>query len=127
MPYEGDFPVGATVRIWFTTHDTDGAAVAPSSAFEAADVDIYKDGSATPRASTSGLTMTSPLNATTGLHRLDIDLSDNDDAGFWAAGSDYGVALTPDETVDAFTVVRVIATFSIQNRYGGPARFTHRR
>lgn len=125
--YLGDFAVGQTVRVPFTTHDTDGARVAPSSAFEAADIDIYKDGSGTPRSSTSGWTMTSPVNSRVGLHRLDIDLSDNTDAGFYAAGSDYYVVAYPDETVDAFAVVRVIAIFSIQNRYGGPARFVHRR
>ena len=125
--YLGDFAVGETVRVFFTTHDTDGARVAPSSAFEAADVELYKDGGGTPRSSTSGWTMTSPVNSKTGLHRLDIDLSDDTDAGFYAAGSDYNVVLYPDETVDAFSVVRVIATFSIQNRYGGPARFVHRR
>jgi ActR/RegA family two-component response regulator len=42
-----------------------------------------------------------------------IDLADNTDAGFYAAGSEYSVILVPDETVDGLAVVRVLAQFSI--------------
>ena len=41
--YYGDFAEDATVRFMLTTQDKNGAAVAPSSAFEAADRKIYKD------------------------------------------------------------------------------------
>ena len=109
----GSVAVNSTVRFKFTTHAASGAAVAPSSAFESADLDVYKDGSATPRSSASGITMTSPFNATTGLHHVDIDLSDNADAGFYATGSTYEVVLTPDETVDSLAVVKVVARFTI--------------
>lgn len=102
-----------TVRFAFTTHAQTGAAVAPSSAFEAADLKIYKDGSATERTSANGITMTSPFDSVTGLHFVSIDLTDNTDAGFWAAGSQYTVVLTPDETVDSLAVVRVLAYFEI--------------
>ncbi len=113
----GDRAEDSTINVFFTTHDGDGGAVAPSSGFEAADVAIFKDGSDTEKTSTNGLTMTSPFNATTGLHRLTIDTSnDTGDGGFWVTGSDYTVALTPDETVDSQSVVRVIAEFSIENR-----------
>jgi hypothetical protein len=87
--------------------------VAPNSAFEAADVRIYKDGSATQRNTESGYTMTSPFDSVTGLHLLSVDLSDNTDAGFYAAGSQYSVILVPDETVDTLAVVRVLADFEI--------------
>lgn len=97
--------VGTTVRFKFTTNAADGSAVAPLSAFEAADVIIYKDGSATQRTSTAGWTMTSPFDLITGLHQIAIDLSDNTDAGFYAVGSDYEVVLSPDETVDGVVVV----------------------
>lgn len=112
--YLGSYNTSSTVRFMFTTHDTDGAAVAPSSAFEAADIRVYKDGSATQRASEAGYTMTSPFDSVTGLHAVAIDLSDNTDAGFYAAGSEYAVVLVPDETVDALAVVRVLAYFSIE-------------
>lgn len=101
------------MRFSFTTHAASGAAVAPSSAFENADLRIYKDGSATQRSSSSGITMTSPFDTVTGLHHVDIDLSDNTDAGFYAAGSFYEVHLVPDETVDSLAVVKVLAYFDI--------------
>lgn len=120
MNYLGNFSEDSTIYVYFTTHDTSGAAVAPSSAFEAADAKIYKDGSATQKSTTNGLTMTSPFDSITGLHLMAIDTSvDTGDAGFWATGSDYSVVLDPDETVDGQSVVRVLATFGIENRYNG--------
>lgn len=120
MSYLGDFAEDATVRFMFTTHAQSGAPAAPSSAFEAADLVIYKDGSATQKATTNGVTMTSPFDSTTGLHAVAIDTSnDTGDTGFWAAGSDYTVVLAPDETVDGVAVVKVIAQFSIANRLPG--------
>lgn len=117
MNYIGDFAEDATVHLYFTTSDADGAAVAPSSAFEAADLRIYKDGSATQKATANGITMTSPFDSVTGLHGVAIDTSnDTGDAGFWTAGANYTVVLVPDETVDGQTVVRVLAQFSIENR-----------
>ena len=116
--YIGDFLEDETVYITFTTSNSSGAAVAPSTAFEAADISIYKDGSATQKTSTNGLTMTSPFDSVTGLHHLSIDTSnDTGDAGFWVTGSDYSVVLKPDETVDGQTVVKELASFSIENRF----------
>jgi hypothetical protein len=110
----GFVPASSTVTFLFGTYAADGSSVAPLSAFEAADVRIYKDGSATQRTSTSGWTMTSPFDSMTGIHQLSIDLSDNTDAGFYAAGSVYEVVLFPDtETIDGKTVFAVIARFTI--------------
>lgn len=118
MQYLGDFAEDQTVHLYFTTNAAAGGAVAPSSAFEAADVRIYKDGSATQKTTTNGLTMTSPFDSVTGLHLLDIDTSvDTGDTGFWVPGHDYTVVLSPDtETVDGQTVVAVLGQFSIENR-----------
>ena len=117
MKYLGDFADDSTVRIFFTTNAAAGGAVAPSSALESADVTIYKDNSATQKATTNGLTMTSPFDSIVGLHLLEIDCSnDTGDAGFWATGSDYSVILNPDETVDSQTVVHPLGQFSIENR-----------
>ncbi len=116
--YLGDFAADATIPIYFTTNDGNGGAVAPSSAFENADVKIFKDGSATEKLTQNGVVMTSPFNTTTGLHLLTIDTNiDTGDVGFWTTGSDYTAVLDPDETVDGETVVAVIATFSIENRF----------
>lgn len=126
--YIGDFPEDfTTVTCIFTTHAATGATVAPNSAFEAADVVIFKNGSATEKTSTNGVTMTSPFNGTTGLHCVVIDTSnDTGDGGFWVAGAQYTVVLVPDETVDGLTVAKVIGTFGIAlapvfARLGAPA------
>ena len=117
MKYMGDYADDSTVRIFFTTNDGSGGAVAPSTAFEAADVRIYKNNSATQKATTNGVTMNSPFDSVTGLHLIEIDCSnDTGDAGFWATGNDYSIVLSPDETVDSQTVVAAIAQFSIENR-----------
>ncbi len=113
MEHYGQVDASSTVYLFFTTHAASGAAVAPSTAFEVADIKLYKNGSATERSSNAGWTITSPFDSIVGLHLLAIDLSDNTDAGFYAAGSRYTAVLSPDETVDGLAVVRVIADFSI--------------
>jgi len=106
------FKPGELVEIFFTTNDGSGGAVAPSTAFESADVKLYKADSATDRSSQSGWTMTSPLDSIVGFHSLEIDLTDNTDAGFYAFGETYHAVLSPsDETVDSQTVVAVIGSF----------------
>lgn len=116
MNWLGDFPEDfTTVVCMFTTHDADGAPVAPSTAFESADVDIYKNGGGTAKATTNGVTMTSPFASTTGLHAVVIDTSnDTGDAGWWVTGALYTLVLTPDETVGGFAVAKVIGQFGIE-------------
>lgn len=111
--YLDDFAEDSTIYFQFTTNTGTGGAVAPSSAFEAADLKIYKDGAAF---APNGVSMTSPFDTITGLHAVTIDTS-NDGGDNWVTGADYSVVLSPDETVDGETVVRVVASFSIQNRY----------
>lgn len=104
------------VSIPFVTNDGEGGVIAPSDAFEAADVTIYRDGSATQKTSTNGLTMTSPFDSIVGLHQLDIDTNNNTgDTDFWRNGSSYAIVLNPDETVDSKTVVAVLATFTLDS------------
>lgn len=118
MSYIDDFAVDSTVPIHFTTNAANGGKVDPSDPFDLADIRIYKGTSATQRTSTSGWTISSPFDTETGAHALSIDLSDNTDAGFYAAGNDYFVYLIPDtETVDTQSVASIIGHFSIENRY----------
>lgn len=121
--YLGSFNTSSTrthVGFQFSTHAAAGGNVAPLSGFEAADLRIYKatDGaafSATQRSSSNGITMTSPFDSLTGFHDVDIDLTDNSDAGFYAAGCRYSVVLAPDtETIDSQTITGlVLARFDI--------------
>jgi hypothetical protein len=55
--------------------------------------------------------MTSPFDTLTGVHDVDIDLTDNTDAGFYAAGSFYSVVLSPDETIDSQTITGVVLAY----------------
>lgn len=123
-----------TVTVPFTTHASDGSPVAPSSGFEAADVRIYKNGGATQKTTTNGVTMDSPFDSITGCHMVTIDTSnDTGDSGFWTAGSIYDVYLNPDETVDGVAVGKWIGKFylgalpadviRINSLSGGVARF----
>lgn len=104
------------VRFQFSTHAAAGGNVAPNSAFESADLRIYRanDGaafSATQRSSANGITMTSPFDSLTGFHDVDIDLTDNTDSGFYTAGYLYTVVLAPDETVDSQTLTGVVLAY----------------
>lgn len=105
------------VRFQFSTHASAGGNVAPASAFEAADLRIYKaaDGaafSATQRSSANGITMTSPFDSLTGFHDVDIDLTDNTDASFYASGGFYSIVLAPDsETVDGQTITALVLAY----------------
>lgn len=112
----GDYTEDHTsVVCMFSTHSSTGAPVDPLSAFEAADVIVYKNGNAAQKVTTNGVTMTSPFDSITGLHCVVIDTSnDTGDAGFWTAGSVYTLVLSPDETVDSVTVVKVIGQFGIK-------------
>lgn len=112
----GDYTEDHTaVTCMFTTHAATGVPVAPSSAFEAADIKIYKNGNAAEKTTTNGVTMTSPFDSITGLHCVTIDISnDAGDSGFWTAGAVYALVLSPDETVDSIAVVKVIGQFGIE-------------
>lgn len=103
---------GSTIRIPFATFGkTNGESITMTN-FAAADILIYKDGSTTERASTSGYTATTDFDGKTGRHLLVIDLSDNTTADFFAAGSEYLVAIDS-VTVDSQTVGTWVARFRI--------------
>lgn len=85
----------------------------------ASDIEIYKDGSVTQRASDSGYALLDTdgidFDAITGIHGFSIDLADNTTAGFYAAGSQYFVVISS-VTVDTQTVNFVAARFQIGYR-----------
>lgn len=105
MRYLGDFIRGQTVRFHFNSQTADGA----SATFTGTTVSVYKDGSATQ--STTGVTLTKDFDSLTGIHLVEVALSD----AFYADGSDFSVVLAG-ATVDGQTVNAVLASFSIRNR-----------
>ena len=111
----------ATIEIYFETFASTGAPVAPSSAFTTSDFAIYKNGSATVKATTNGMTVTSPFNSETGCHLLVIDTSnDTGDSGFWTTGARYQVKFNTAKTVDSKSIDgRSVprGSFGIQSEY----------
>lgn len=103
---------GSTIRIPFSTFDKDDGSSITMTNFAAADVLIYKDGGTTERASTAGITATTDFDAKSGKHVIVIDLADNTTAGFYAAGSEYLVAVDA-VTVDTVTTGGWVARFTI--------------
>lgn len=103
---------GSTIRIPFCSFDKDDGSSVTMTNFAAADILIYKDGSTTERASTNGFTATTDFSSKTGKHLAVIDLADNSTAGFYAAGSEYLVAIDS-VTVDGVTTGGWVARFSI--------------
>lgn len=112
IPYIGDFVVNSTVRYFFGTNASAGASVNRTTA---GSIRVYKNTSVTERTSTAGITDTSGFDSVTGLNAVSIDLSNNTDAGFYAAGNDYVVVLFG-AVVDTQTVNVPLFQFSIENR-----------
>ena len=109
----GDYNTTETVHIPFNTFSSnDPSASVTVTDLAAGDIEIHKDGSTTQRASDAGVTVSIDFDGITGNHMVHIDLSDNTDAGFYAAGSRYAVRLEG-ITVDGATLNVWIGTFSI--------------
>lgn len=124
--YQGDFAVDDTVIVPFHTFDSnDPSASVTISGLATTDIEIYKNGSATQRASDNGYTLLDTdgidFDGITGVHGFSIDTSDNSDAGFYSAGAEYMVVVSS-ITVDAATVNFVAATFSIERTNGAIAQ-----
>lgn len=121
MFYLGDFKAGETICVPWSTVDKNGASCTVTD-LVAGDIEIYKDGGVTQRASDSGVAVAVDFDSITGTHFITIDTSDNGDAGFYSAGSDYAVMLVG-VTVDGVTVNTFLASFGIENRFAGSSLF----
>lgn len=115
MIHLGDVPASSTLYIPFETYDSNGASVTMTG-LAVTDIEIYKNGSVTQRASDAGYTLLDTdgidFDGLTGIHGFSIDLSDNTDASFYAVGSFYWVVVSS-VTVSTQTVNFVAATFRI--------------
>jgi hypothetical protein len=108
------FNSGDTIYFPFDTYDSSGGSVTITG-LAVTDIEVYKNGSTTQRASDNGYTLLDTdgidFDATTGLHGFSIDTSDNSDASFWADGSQYWVninAITVDSQTVRFTYYLVL-------------------
>ncbi len=116
MNYLGDYPVGATVFVWFNTFSSDdpAASVTATNILDT-DIGIFKDDGLTERVNTTGVTIDIDVDTFAGVHKFTIDTSDNTVNDFWEAGHDYACVIIGG-TVDAGQINAVVATFSIANR-----------
>ena len=116
MIHLGNVPASTTIYIPFATYAGSTGASVTCSGLAVTDVEIYKNGSVTQRASDAGIALLDTdgidFDGITGLHGFSIDLSDNTDASFYAVGSWYWVVVSA-ITVDSQTVTFLAATFRI--------------
>jgi hypothetical protein len=112
----GDVPAGIVLYIPFATYDGATGASETCSGLAVTDVEIYKNGSVTQRASDAGYTLLDTdgidFDALTGINGFSVDLNDNTDAGFFSVGGFYWVVVSS-ITADAVTVNFIAATFRI--------------
>src|SRR3990167_197672 len=112
---------GDTLVHLFDTFDGGTGASITMTGLAVTDIEIYKDGSVTQRASDAGYTLLDTdgidFDATTGIHGFSIDTGDNTDAGFYAVGAWYHVVVAA-VTVDAQTVNFIAAAFRIMAAEG---------
>ena len=111
----GTVQPGTTIYIEFDSFGASGESITISG-LAVTDVEIYRDGSITQRASDNGYTLLDTdgidLDGVTGIQGLSISLADNSDAGFYRAGSHYRVVIAS-VTINAQTVSFTAATFRI--------------
>jgi hypothetical protein len=108
----GDFRPNDIVRFMWNTAGANGASITRATN---GTIRIYKNDSTTERTSSNGITDTEDFDTQTGVHHCKIDLSDDTDVGFYAAGNDYFVVLNG-AVIDGQTVNAALAQFSIGKR-----------
>ena len=100
------YNAGDTVFCYFDTYGADGASIV-ASGLAVTDIEVYKNGSTTQRASDNGYTLLDTdglsFDGADGLNGFSIDTSDNSDSGFWTDGAHYLIHVNA-VTVDSQTV-----------------------
>ena len=114
-------PSGDVLPIMFSTFDGGTGASITMTGLAVTDIEIYKDGSVTQRASDAGYTLLDTdgidFDGLTGIHGFSIDTGDNTDAGFYTVGAWFHVVVSA-ITVDAQTVSFVAAAFRLMAAEG---------
>lgn len=109
-------PAGDVLPVLFDSFDGGTGASITMSGLAVTDIEIYKDGSVTQRASDAGYTLLDTdgidFDTITGIHGFSIDTGDNTDAGFYTVGAWFHVVVSA-ITVDAQTVSFIACAFRI--------------
>jgi len=111
MSFIGDFRTNSVLNHKFTTVDTSGVP----AAFTAAPIlACYKDNSTTE--TILGITTTTSFDSRTGMHNIQIDLSQN--PSFYSSGSDFQVAILAGTIGSTSLTGYIPFAFSIEHRSG---------
>jgi hypothetical protein len=109
-------PAGDVLPIFFSTYGKTNGESITLTGLAVTDIEIYKDGGTTQRASDAGYTLLDTdgidFDSITGIHGFSIDTGDNTDAGFYTTGAWFHVVVSA-VTVDSQTVNFVAAAFRI--------------
>lgn len=108
---------GTTLYIPFHTFSSDDPSASMTiTGLATTDIEVYKNGGTTQRASDAGYALLDTdgidFDATTGIHGISIDLADNTTADFYTAGAQYWVVIAS-ITLDAATINFIPVTFTI--------------
>ena len=100
----------------FNTYAGSTGASVTLAGLAVTDIEIYKDGSVTQRASDAGYTLLDTdgidFDGITGIHGFSIDTGDNTDAGFYTVGAWFTVVVSA-VTVDSQTVNFIACQFRL--------------
>lgn len=109
-------PAGDVLPVMFTSYAGSTGASVTLTGLAVTDIEIYKDGAVTQRASDAGYTLLDTdgidFDAITGVHGFSIDTGDNTDAGFYTVGAWFTVVVSA-VTVDSQTVNFIACQFRL--------------
>jgi hypothetical protein len=109
-------PAGDVIPIMFTSYAGATGASVTLTGLAVTDIEIYKDGSVTQRASDAGYTLLDTdgidFDGLTGVHGFSIDTGDNTDASFYTVGAWFTVVVSA-VTIDSQTVNFIAAMFRL--------------
>jgi len=114
-------PAGDVLPVLFDSFDGGTGASITMTGLAVTDIEIYKDGGVTQRASDAGYTLLDTdgidFDGITGIHGFSIDTGDNTDAGFYTVGAWFHVVISA-ITIDAQTVNFIACAFRIMAAEG---------
>ena len=109
-------PAGDVLPVPFATYGGTNGESITASGLAVTDIEIYRDGSTTQRASDAGYTLLDTdgldFDGLTGIHGFSIDTGDDTDSGFFAVGSWFTVVVSA-ITVDSQTVSFIACQFRL--------------
>lgn len=112
----GDIPIGQVIYHMFGTYAGANGASITMTGLAVTDIEVYKNGSMTQRASDAGFVLLDTdgidIDGLTGIHGFSINTGDNTDAGFYSVGAWFNVVVSA-VTIDGQTVSFVACSFRL--------------